>query len=158
MKEFKGTLDGKDLRFAIVVSRYNDFITGRLKDGAIEALQEHGVPDENIEIFWCPGALELPVLVQRIMTRGVNARHYDGVIVAGCVIRGDTDHYTHVATEAVRGVCEAARQSMVAVGNAILTVENPQQAADRSGEKSMNKGYEAGLVVLEMANLFRALK
>lgn len=157
MKEYTGTLDGKGLRVAIVASRYNDFITGRLKDGAVDALKEHGVEEDHIELFWCPGALELPALVQRIITKGVNCRHFDLVIAIGCVIRGDTDHYTHVATEAVRGISEIAREHQVPIGNAVLTVENVEQAAERSSEKSMNKGYEAALVALEMSNLFRSL-
>ncbi len=158
MREFQGTLDGKAMRFAIVISRYNDFITGRLKDGAIDALRENGVVDDDIELFWCPGALEIPALVQRIVSKGVGARHFDGVVAIGCVIRGDTDHYAHVSTEAVRGVCEVALHHQVATGNAVLTVENAQQATERSGAKSMNKGYEAALVALEMANLYRSMK
>lgn len=158
MREFKGTLDGKGLRFAIVISRYNDFITSRLKDGSIDALRENGVVDDDMELFWCPGALEVPALVQRIVSKGVSSRRFDGVIAIGCVIRGDTDHYTHVSTEAVRGVCEVALNQQVATGNAVLTVENVQQATERSGEKSMNKGYEAAMVALEMANLYRLMK
>lgn len=158
MRDFKGTLDGTGLRFAIVVSRYNDFITSRLKDGAVDALLENHVKDDDIELFWCPGALEVPALVLRIVSKGVGSRRFDGVIAIGCVIRGDTDHYTHVSTEAVRGVCEVALTQQVATGNALLTVENVQQATERSGEKSMNKGYEAALVALEMATLYRLMK
>ena len=158
MKEYKGKLEGKGLRIAIVASRYNDFITGRLVQGAQEALVENGVADADIECFWCPGALEVPAVVQRIVAKGVHTKYFDGIIAVGCVIRGDTDHYTHVATEAVRGVCQVALNHQVATGNAILTVENVQQATERSGEKSMNKGYEAAMVALEMANLFRSLK
>lgn len=157
MKEYTGSTDGKGLRAAVIASRYNDFITGRLKDGALEALKEHSVGEDDIDLFWCPGALELPALTQRIVTKGVNCRHYDLVIVIGCVIRGDTDHYTHVSVEAIRGVCDITREHQMPLGNAILTVENVDQAMERSGEKSMNKGYEAAMVALEMANLFRAL-
>lgn len=158
MKEYKGKLDGSGLRFAIVASRYNDFITGRLAQGAEDALRENSVGETDIDLFWCPGALEVPALVQRIVSKGVHTRFYDGIVAIGCVIRGDTDHYTHVATEAVRGVCQVGLKHHVAIGNAILTVENVQQATERSGEKSMNKGYEAAVVALEMANLFRSLK
>src|SRR5690606_25259013 len=158
MKEYKGKLDGAGLRFAIVASRYNDFITGRLVHGAEEALLENQVKHEDIELFWCPGALEVPALVQRIVAKGVHTRYFDGIIAVGCVIRGDTDHYTHVATEAVRGVTNVAITHQVATGNAILTVENVEQATERSGEKSLNKGYEAALVTLEIANLFKSLK
>jgi len=158
MKEYKGKLDGQGLRIAIAASRYNDFITNKLVEGAAEALRENGVRDEDIELFWCPGALEVPSLVNRIVSKGVNTRSFDGVIAIGCVIRGDTDHYTHVATEAVRGVSQVAQTQLIAVGNAVLTVENVQQASERSGEKSMNKGYEAALVTIEMANLFKSMK
>lgn len=158
MKEFTGSLDGTGLRFAVVVSRYNEFITGRLKDGAIEALLENGVVSDNINIFWCPGALEVPPLVERLVTKGMAARQFDGVIAIGCVIRGETDHYTHVSTEAVRGVCETAKTHQAAIGNAVLTVENIDQANERSGEKSMNKGYEAAMVALQMANLYKLIK
>lgn len=157
MKEFSGSLDGKGMRVAIVASRYNDFITDRLKDGAIDGLKEHGVAEDDIELFWCPGALELPTLVQRLVTKGVATRHFDLMIAIGCVIRGDTDHYTHVATEAVRGICEISRQHQIPIGNAVLTVENVDQATERSGDKSMNKGYESAVVAIEMANLFRSL-
>jgi len=158
MREFKGGLEGKGMRFAIVASRYNDFITQRLVDGAVEALKENNVADDDIELFWCPGALEVPPLVHRIVSKGVNTRHFDGVVAIGCVIRGETDHYTHVSNEAVGGVCEIALKQQVATGNAVLTVENIQQAQERSGAKSMNKGYEAALVALEMANLYRSMK
>src|SRR5690606_1951504 len=100
--------------------------------------------------FWCPGGLEVPILAQRIASKGVNTRHFDGIVAIGCVIKGETDHYTHVCTEAVRGVMQVAMEHQVAIGNAILTVENVQQANERSGEKSLNKGYEAALVALEL--------
>jgi 6,7-dimethyl-8-ribityllumazine synthase len=158
LREFKAKLKGEGYRFAIIASRYNDFITGRLVNGALDALKENDVNDDDIELFWVPGALEVPAAVQRIVSKGVSTRHFDGIIAIGCVIRGDTDHYTHVSTEAVRGVCETALRHQVATGNAILTVENVEQATERSGEKSMNKGYEAALVALEMANLFRMMK
>lgn len=140
MNEHRGTVDGAGLKFAIVASRYNDFITQKLVDGAAEALREHGVPDEEIDVFWCPGALELPPLAARVVYQGVKCKYFDGIIVAGCVIRGETDHYQFVAGEAMRGVAHIAMDAKVAVGNAILTVENAQQAIERSGEKTMNKG------------------
>lgn len=158
MKEHQGQTNGNGLSFAIVASRYNQFITGKLVDGAREALTEQGVSEQSIKLFWCPGALEIPLVAQRIASKGVNARHFDAIIAIGCVIRGETDHYTHVATEAVRGVTEVALKHEIAVGNAILTVENIQQANERSGEKSLNKGYEAALVALELVNLFRSMK
>ena len=158
MKEIQGKKDGSGFSFAIVASRYNDYITNRLVDGAKEAFLENNTKEENVDLFWCPGALEIPIVAQRIASKGVNTKHYDGIVTIGCVIRGDTDHYTHVAAESVRGVMQVSLAHQMIIGNAILTVENLQQATERSGEKSLNKGYEAALVVLELTNLFRAIK
>lgn len=158
MNEHRGALEGAGLKFAIVASRYNDFITQKLVDGAAEALREHGVADGDMELFWCPGALELPPLLSRVVYHGVKARFFDGVIVVGCVIRGETDHYQFVAGETMRGVTQIALDSKLALGNALLTVESAEQAIERSGDKTMNKGYEAAMAALEMANLFRKIK
>ena len=158
MNEHRGGTEGAGLKFAIVASRYNDFITQKLVDGAADALREHGVPDGEIDVFWCPGALELPPLTARIVYHGVKTKFYDGVVVVGCVIRGDTDHYQFVAGEAMRGIAHIALDSKIPLGNAVLTVESAQQAIERSGEKTMNKGYEAAMAALELANLFRKIK
>ncbi|MGI8905471.1 MAG: 6,7-dimethyl-8-ribityllumazine synthase [Candidatus Sumerlaeaceae bacterium] len=158
MNEFRGTTEGAGLKFAIVASRYNDFVTQKLVDGAASALRENGVGDGDIDLFWCPGALELPPLVARVVYHGVKAKFFDGVIVVGCVIRGETDHYQFVAGEAMRGIAKIALDAKLAVGIALLTVESAQQAIERSGDKMMNKGHEAALAALEMVNLFRKIK
>jgi 6,7-dimethyl-8-ribityllumazine synthase len=158
MNEFRGTPDGTGLKFAIISSRYNDFITQKLVDGATAALRESGVAEGDIDLFWCPGALEVPQLLSRVVYHGVKARFFDGFIVCGCVIRGETDHYQFVAGEAMRGISHIALEAKLALGNALLTVESSQQAIERSGEKTMNKGYEAAMAALEMANLFRRIK
>lgn len=158
MNDYRGTPDGKGLKFAIISSRYNDFITQKLVDGAGAALREAGVADQDIDVFWCPGALEIPQLLARVVYHGVKTKFFDGFITCGCVIRGETDHYQFVAGEAMRGVCQIATEAKLALGNAILTVESSQQAIERSGEKTMNKGYEAAMAALEMANLFRRIK
>lgn len=158
MIEHSGTVDGTGLNVAIVASRYNDFITGKLVAGAVEAARGAGVAEDNIHVFWCPGALEIPAALGRVVYHGVKTRYFDAVVAIGCVIRGDTDHYTFVSQEAIRGVSQIALEARVAVGNAILTVENAQQALQRSGDKSMNKGYEATQAALEMASLFKKIK
>jgi len=158
MIQHEGTREGKGLRFAIISSRYNDFITQKLVDGATDCLAESGVAENDIEIFWVPGALEIPAAVSQVVRHGVKAKFFDGIVVIGCVIRGETDHYTFVATEAIKGVQQIALEARIPVGNAILTVENTEQAQERAGEKTMNKGYEAACAALEMVNLFRKIK
>lgn len=158
MKEHQGTLEGQGLRFAIVASRYNDFITGKLVSAAVECLRENGVSEDDIEVFWVPGALEIPPALAHVVLHGVKGKFFDGVVAVGCVIRGETDHYTFVSAEAVRGVSEVALQARVPVGNAILTVSDAQQAIERSGSRNMNKGYEAAAAALEMASLFRKMR
>lgn len=158
MQEYRGGTDGTGMRVAVVVSRYNDFITGPLADAAVQTFRENGVAEDDIHLFWCPGALEIPALAARVVTHGVQSRYFDAVVCAGCVIRGETDHYTFVSSESVGGVATLAVEAQVAFGNAILTVENVQQATERAGEGETNKGREAALAALEMANLFRMLK
>lgn len=158
MNEHRGTAEGNGLKFAVVASRYNDFITQKLVNGAAEALREKGVADADIDVFWCPGALELPPLLSRVVAHGVKTKYFDGFVVIGCVIRGETDHYQFVAGEAMRGISRIAMEAKVAIGNALLTVESAQQAMERSGEKTLNKGYEAAMAALEMATLFRRIR
>ena len=158
MAEHIGKPSGSGLRFAIIASRYNGFVTEKLVAGARECLGENGAPPDSVDVFWCPGALEIPALAARVVKHGCQGEHYDGIVCCGCVIRGDTDHYTFVSTEAIRGVAEIALDAAVAVGNAILTVESNEQAIARSGLRSQNKGFEAALAALEMANLFRQMR
>ncbi len=158
MNEYRAGTEGKGLRVAVIGSRYNDFVTAPLVDGAVQCLRENGVAEDDIHVFWCPGALELPALAARVVKHGVQSRYFDAVVCAGCVIRGETDHYTFVSGEAVGGIATLALEAQVAVGNAVLTVENTQQAVERAGAGEMNKGREAALAALEMANLFRMLK
>jgi 6,7-dimethyl-8-ribityllumazine synthase len=153
MPEIKGSPVGKGKRYAIVASRYNDFVTGKLVSGAKEYFAEHGVADENVDVIWCPGALEVPAVV----ARASKTRQYAGIVAIGCVIRGETDHYQFVSENAVGGVAQVALKANVAIGNAILTVESAQQAIERAGEKAMNKGWEAAAAAMEVANLFEQM-
>jgi 6,7-dimethyl-8-ribityllumazine synthase len=158
MNEHRGTPDGAGLKFAIVASRYNDFITQKLVDGAADCLREHGVADADIDLFWCAGALELAPVLARVVAHGIKTKYFDGFITVGCVIRGETDHYQFVAGEAMRGISRVALEHKVPLGNAVLTVESAQQAIERSGDKTMNKGYEAAMAALETASLFRKIR
>lgn len=151
------TTAGTGLRFAIIASRYNDFITEKLVQGAIDALLENGVAPADIEVFWCPGGLEIPALATRVARYGSGGKAFHGMVCCGCVIRGETDHYHFVAEQAMRGVADLALEAEIAIGNAILTVATVEQALERAGEKSCNKGYEAALAALAMANQFRTL-
>lgn len=156
--EYREETDGKGLRAAIVASRYNDFITGKLVDGARECLIENGVAEMDIDLFWCAGSLEIPALAARVMRHGLKGRLYDAIVCVGCVIRGETDHYQFVASESMRGIAQLALEAEAAIGNAVLTVLDAQQAIERSGERASNKGWEAARAALQMANLFRKLR
>jgi 6,7-dimethyl-8-ribityllumazine synthase len=156
--DIEGNTDGKGKVFAIVASRFNHDVTSRLVDGARECLLAHGVAAHDIHEFWCPGALEIPALVARIAMRGVDGQPVEGIVCVGCVIKGDTDHYQFVCAEAMRGITMVAVEAEVAIGNSILTVHEAKQAQERSQPGQSNKGWEAALAALEMANHYAALK
>lgn len=165
--QWRGALAGKALRFAVVASRFNLPVTEKLVEGAIDCLLAHGVRARDIAVFWCPGALEVPALAAHVAAGTKKFGKPDGVICVGCIIRGDTDHYQFVCTEAMRGVADLAlkfsgsdkarKNSPVAITNAILTVTSPQQAIERSGKGDSNKGWEAAAAAVELANLLRAI-
>lgn len=150
-QEIRGKLDGAGLRFAIVVSRFNEFITRPLRDGARDALLRHGVRDEDIAEVWVPGAWEIPLAVKSL----ADSRRFDALVALGCVIRGQTTHHLYVAGEAARGTAQAALASGVPVGFGILTTDTVEQAVERSGAKSGNKGEEAALSAIEMVSVLR---
>src|ERR1700676_5459122 len=146
-------LDASGLRFAIVVSRFNNFITERLLRGSIEALEKSGAAKADIEIVEVPGAFELPLAAKKLAATG----RYDALIAIGCVIRGETSHYDYVCSETARGLQLAQMDSGVPVMFCVLTCDTLEQAIDRAGLKGGNKGFEAGLSAIEMANLSRKL-
>lgn len=151
-------LSGVHKRFAIVASRFNHDIVERLVEGARRALVEFGVSSDHIDVFWCPGALEIPALARRVAhQKDDGAQKYDGIVCCGAVVRGETDHYQFVAAEAMRGISALANEATVAIGNAILTVANVQQAWDRARDDNSNKGYEAAIAALVMAQAFEKL-
>ncbi len=152
---FEGILADTGGRFAIAVGRFNSFITQRLVDGALDTLNRHGVDvAERVDVIWAPGAFELPLVVQRLVAKG----NYDAVIALGCVIRGGTPHFDYVASEVAKGLASVSLDSGVPVAFGILTTDNVEQAVDRAGTKMGNKGSEAALSALEMANLVRAIE
>jgi 6,7-dimethyl-8-ribityllumazine synthase len=149
-----GSLDGKGRKFAIVVSRFNEVVTEELTAGALGALTAHGVASGDIEVLKVPGAFELPGACARVVERG----GVDGIVALGCVIRGETPHFEFVAGETTRGLGELARTGSLPIGFGLLTTETLEQALVRAGSGSQNKGWEAAVTALEMANLFRSLQ
>ena len=146
---FEGTFLPPQGRFAICVSRFNGFITEALLTGALDALKRHGVADESLDVFRCPGTWELPGLVRRV----VETEAYAGVVALGAVIRGGTPHFEHVAGECTKGLGALASQGRIPLGFGVLTCDTVEQAIDRAGVKAGNKGAEAALACLEMVNL-----
>jgi 6,7-dimethyl-8-ribityllumazine synthase len=140
-------------RFAVVVSRFNEFITGRLLEGCVDTLNRHGVPPGRIEVVWVPGAFEIPTAC-RLIARGKRA---DAVVALGCVIRGDTAHYDHVCRETARGISEVGRRTGLPCIFGVLTVDTVEQAVERAGCKMGNAGRSAALAALQMASLVRKL-
>ena len=151
MQTIEGNLNGNGSRFAIVVGRFNSLITDRLLVGAIDALQRSGVPEGNITIVRVPGAWEIPVTAQAL----TKTAKYDAVVCLGAVIRGDTPHFDYVAGQSASGLAHVALASGMPVVNGILTTNTVEQAMDRAGIKSGNKGFDAAMTALEMVNLLR---
>ncbi|PZJ10534.1 6,7-dimethyl-8-ribityllumazine synthase [Staphylococcus aureus] len=151
---FEGKLIGKDLKVAIVVSRFNDFITGRLLEGAKDTLIRHDVNEDNIDVAFVPGAFEIPLVAKKLASSG----NYDAIITLGCVIRGATSHYDYVCNEVAKGVSNVNDQTNVPVIFGILTTESIEQAVERAGTKAGNKGAEAAVSAIEMANLLKSIK
>ncbi|HCX2012682.1 TPA: 6,7-dimethyl-8-ribityllumazine synthase [Staphylococcus aureus] len=151
---FEGKLIGKDLKVAIVVSRFNDFITGRLLEGAKDTLIRHDVNEDNIDVAFVPGAFEIPLVAKKLASSG----NYDAIITLGCVIRGATSHYDYVCNEVAKGVSKVNDQTNVPVIFGILTTESIEQAVERAGTKAGNKGAEAAVSAIKMANLLKSIK
>jgi 6,7-dimethyl-8-ribityllumazine synthase len=151
---FQGELRGAGLRIGLVVSRFNELVTTRLLTGAREALERHGVRDEDVDVAWVPGAFELPLAARRL----AESRRYDALVCLGAVIRGETPHFEFVAAEAARGVADVARDTGVPAIFGVITPNTLEQALDRAGGKVGNKGYDAVVSAIEMANLLRQLR
>jgi len=152
MKQIEGDFDAKGLKFDLIVSRFNDFISSRLLEGALDCLRRHGARDEDLTVYWVPGSFEIPYLAARLARRKP-APH--AVICLGAVIRGSTDHYQYVADGMARGISRVALDTDVPVILGVLTTDTIEQAIERAGTKAGNKGADAALSAIEMATLFR---
>ena len=153
MNVYEGNISGRGLKFAIVVARFNEFITSKLLSGALDALKRHDTADENISVAWVPGAFEIPLVAKKLATTG----EFNAIICLGCVIRGSTTHYDYVCNEVSKGVAAVGLQSGVPTIFGVVTTENIQQAIERSGTKAGNKGFDAAISAMEMANLLNNL-
>jgi 6,7-dimethyl-8-ribityllumazine synthase len=152
-KEYKGMLLGEGLRFGLVVSRFNEFISGRLLEGAKDALLRHGVKEDDIEVAWTPGSFEAPLIAKKLVESG----KYNAVICLGAVIRGGTPHFEYIAAEVTKGIASVSLNSGVPVVHGVITADTLEQAIERAGTKQGNKGFDAALSAIEMANLIRNL-
>jgi 6,7-dimethyl-8-ribityllumazine synthase len=153
IRTIQGDLLARDLRFAIVAARFNDSIVENLVRGAVDALVRHGASEKQIEVIRVPGAYDLPFIARRVAL----AKRADAIVALGCVIRGATPHFDYVAGQCAAGLARAADDSGVPIAFGVLTTENIEQAVERSGTKAGNKGADAAMVALEMANLLRRL-
>ncbi|GAB3042820.1 6,7-dimethyl-8-ribityllumazine synthase [Virgibacillus ainsalahensis] len=153
-KKFEGNVVGTDLKIGIVVGRFNEFITGKLLEGAVDTLKRHGVVEGSIDIAWVPGAFEIPLIAQKMAEKP----EYDAVITLGTVIRGSTPHFDYVCSEAAKGVSGASSKSGKPVIFGVLTTETIEQAIERAGTKAGNKGAEAAVSAVEMVNLIKSIE
>jgi 6,7-dimethyl-8-ribityllumazine synthase len=154
IKTTEGDLIIRDARFAIVAARFNDYIVDSLLKASVRCLRQHGAADADIEIIRVPGAIEMPLMVDKV----AGSRRFDGVIALGAVIRGGTPHFDYVAGECVRGIAASSSKHGVPVGFGVLTVDTIEQAIERAGTKAGNKGEEATLAVIEMVNTLRRIE
>lgn len=153
-KTFEGNLVGTGLKVAIVVSRFNEFITSKLLGGAEDALKRHGVEEAGVSVTWVPGAFEIPMIAKKLARTG----NYDAVITLGTVIRGATPHFEYVSGEVAKGVANLGMQEEIPVIFGVLTTDTIEQAIERAGTKAGNKGWEAAVSAIEMANLIRSIE
>jgi 6,7-dimethyl-8-ribityllumazine synthase len=152
-KRYEGILLGEGLRFGVVVSRFNEFISTRLLAGAQDALTRHGVREKDIDIAWTPGSFEIPLIAKKMAELG----KYDAVICLGAVIRGGTPHFEYIASEVTKGIAKVGLETGVPVIHGIITADTLEQAIERAGTKQGNKGFDAAVSAIEMANLIKTL-
>lgn len=153
MKTYEGTLIAQGLKIGIVVARFNEFITSKLVGGAIDALNRHGVNENDIELAWVPGAFEIPLVAQKMAL----SQNYDAVICLGAVIRGATPHFDLVSNEVSKGIAQVALQTGVPVVFGVIATDSIEQAIERAGTKAGNKGFDAAMTAIETANLLKSL-
>jgi len=152
MRTIEGNMIATGQKYAIVVGRFNEFIGSKLLSGAIDTLLRHGVSDEDIDVVWSPGAFEIPLVAKKLSKKG-----YDGILCLGAVIRGATSHFDFVSSEVSKGIASVSLESEVPVIFGVLTTDNIEQAIERAGTKAGNKGVEAALAAIEMANLLQKI-
>ncbi|MEW6556299.1 MAG: 6,7-dimethyl-8-ribityllumazine synthase [Elusimicrobiota bacterium] len=153
-KMFEGKLVARGLKFGIVVSRFNEFITAKLLEGCMDALKRHEADEENIDTVWVPGAFEIPFIANKL----ASSKKYDAVICLGAVIKGDTPHYDYIAAEVTKGIAQTGLKIGVPVVFGVITTDNLEQAIERAGTKAGNKGAEAAMTAIELVNLNSQLK
>ena len=154
MKVYEGKLNAEGLKFGIVVGRFNEFIVSKLLSGALDCLKRHGAEEDNIDITWVPGAFEIPMISKKMAF----SQKYDAVICLGAVIRGSTPHFDYVSSEVSKGIANVSLESNIPVIFSVLTTDNIEQAIERAGTKSRNKGYDGAMAAIEMANLIKELE
>ena len=152
-KIIEGMLTAEGLKFGVVVSRFNEFLTSKLLGGALDTLKRHGAAEDDVTVAWVPGAFELPFIAKKMAESG----KYDAIIALGTVIRGSTTHYDYVCNEAAKGIAQASMSTGVPVAFSVVTTENIEQAIERAGSKAGNKGYDCALGAIEMVNLIKQL-
>lgn len=152
-KVHEGKLDAANRRFAIVVARFNSLITGKLLDGALDCLRRHGCPEDHVEVAWVPGSFELPLVAKKLAATG----RFDAVVCLGAIIRSDTPHFDFVATETARGIARVGLDTDVPVTFGVITTDDVSQAIDRAGVRSGNRGWDAAMNAIEMADLLAGL-
>lgn len=152
-KQYEGMLLGKGLKFGVVVSRFNEFFSRKLLDGAMDALLRHGVNEEDVEVAWTPGSFEIPLVAQKM----AQTSKYDAVICLGAVIRGSTPHFDHISAEVTKGIANVNLSTGVPVIYGVITTDTLEQAVERSGSKAGNKGKDAAVSAIEMANLVKSI-
>jgi len=152
-KQFEGMLIGKGLKFGLVVSRFNEFFSSKLLEGAKDALLRHGVSEEDIDTAWVPGSFEIPLIAQKM----AESKRYSAVICLGAVIRGATPHFDYIAAEVTKGIARIGLDTGIPVVYGVITTDTLEQAIERSGTKAGNKGFDAAVTAIEMANLVKLL-
>jgi len=153
LKQFEGHLYAKGFRFGLVVSRFNEFISGKLLTGALDALKRHEAKEEDIEVAWVPGAFEIPLVAKKMVKSG----RYDAVVCLGAVIRGDTPHFDYISSEVTKGIAQVGLETEIPVMFGIITSDTLEQAIERAGSKAGNKGWDAALGAIEMVNLIKKI-
>lgn len=153
MNEYKGDFSGKDISLAIVISRFNEFVSSKLLDGAVDYLTRHDVDMDRVDVFWVSGAFEIPLTAKKL----AKSKKYDGIICIGAVIRGDTPHFSYIAAEVTKGIAQVALETELPIAYGILTTDTIEQAIERAGTKAGNKGWSAAETVIEMITLLRKI-